>query len=55
MRMATVNFRDGVVAEALWLNYFNRYLYDSKVISAKEYALMTDKIAVRLNKKENRE
>ena len=55
MKAASANSREAAVAEELWLNYFNRYLYDNKIISAKEYELMTEKIAVRCStKKKNR-
>ena len=39
--------RERHVAEDLWLNYFNRYLFESGTISEKEYKLMTEKIAAR--------
>ena len=42
------------VAEELWLRYFNRYLYETGTISIKEYAAMSDKIAVRCGKKQNK-
>ena len=35
------------MAEDLWLNYFNRYLFESGTISEKEYKKMTEKIAIR--------
>ena len=34
-------------AEDAWLNYFNRYLFDNRVISEKEYKHMTEIIAIR--------
>lgn len=34
-------------AEDTWLNYFNRYLFESGTISEKEYKKMTEKIAIR--------
>ena len=34
-------------AEDAWLNYFNRYLFESGTISEKEYKKMTEKIAAR--------
>ena len=34
-------------AEDVWLNYFNRYLFESGTISDKEYRKMTEKIAMR--------
>lgn len=37
-------------AEDVWLNYFNRYLFESGTISEKEYKKMTEKIAMRKSK-----
>ena len=55
MKTASANSREAAVAEELWLNYINKYLFDHKIITAKEYALMTEKIAVRcITKKKNR-
>ena len=34
-------------AEDVWLNYFNRYLFEQGTISEKEYKKMTEKIANR--------
>ncbi len=34
-------------AEDVWLNYFNRYLFEHGTISEKEYKKMTEKIAAR--------
>jgi len=39
--------RERHMAEDLWLNYFNRYLFEHGTISEKEYKLMTEKIAAR--------
>ena len=39
--------REKQMAESLWLNYFNRYLFSYGVISEKEYKRMTEKIALR--------
>lgn len=39
--------REKRMAEDIWLNYFNRYLFESGAISEKEYKKMTEKIAVR--------
>ncbi len=39
------------MAEDLWLNYFNRYLFETKTISEKEYRKMTELIAVRKMKR----
>lgn len=35
------------MAEDIWLNYFNRYLFEYGTISEKEYKRMTEKIATR--------
>ena len=43
------------VAEELWLKYFNRYLYDTGTITIKEYAAMSDKIAISCRKKQNKD
>jgi hypothetical protein len=43
--------REWCLAEDLWLNYFNRYLFDHDTISEKEYKLMTEKIAARKAKR----
>lgn len=37
-------------AEDVWLNYFNRYLFEQGTISEKEYKKMTEKIANRTAK-----
>ena len=37
-------------AEDVWLNYFNRYLFECGTISEQEYKKMTEKIAVRREK-----
>ena len=34
-------------AEDIWLNYFNRYLFEQGTISEKEYKKMIEKIAIR--------
>ena len=39
------------MAERIWLNYFNHYLFESATISETEYKLMTEKIAVRFSEK----
>ena len=36
--------REKRMAEDLWLNYFNRYLFETKTISEKEYRKMTELI-----------
>ena len=43
--------REKRMAEDIWLNYFNRYLYESNTISEKEYKRMTEKIAARKAKR----
>ena len=35
------------VAEDIWLNYLNRYLFECGTISEKEYKKMIEKIAIR--------
>ena len=35
------------VAEGVWLDYFNRYLFEAGVITEREYTQMTEKIAER--------
>lgn len=39
--------REKRLAEDIWLNYLNRYLFESGTISEKEYKKMTEKIAAR--------
>ena len=39
------------LAEELWLNYFNRYLFEHGTISEREYKKMTEMIAARNDKK----
>ena len=39
--------REKRFAEDIWLNYFNRYLFEADTISEKEYKKMTEKIAAR--------
>ncbi len=41
-------------AEDVWLNYFNRYLFEHGTISEKEYKKMTEKIAARRPKPSRR-
>lgn len=55
MKTTSANSRETAMAEEFWLNYFNKYLYDHKIVSAKEYALMTEKIAVRCNMKKKKD
>ncbi len=35
------------MAKSIWLNYFNRYLYESGTITETEYKRMTEMIAKR--------
>ena len=35
------------LSEDLWLNYFNRYLFENGTITEKEYKKMVEKIAIR--------
>ena len=44
------NNRKKCIAEDLWLNYFNLYLFENKIISDKEFKKMTEKIAERKSK-----
>ena len=46
-KLLTDEERERRMAEDLWLNYFNRYLFEGGIISEKEYKRMTEKIAVR--------
>ena len=39
--------REKRMAEDIWLNYFNRYLFETGTISGKEYKKMTEKITTR--------
>ena len=39
--------QEKLVAEDIWLNYLNRYLFEHSTISEKEYKKMTEKIAIR--------
>lgn len=42
--------REKHIAEDIWLNYFNRYLFEHSTISETEYKKMTELIAVRKRK-----
>ena len=50
-KVITDEEREKRMAEDIWLNYFNRYLYESNTISKKEYKRMTEKIAARKAKR----
>lgn len=43
--------REKTLAEDIWLNYFNRYLFEHGTISEREYKKMTEMIAARNDKK----
>lgn len=43
------------LAEDIWLNYFNRYLYEQGTISEKEFKKMTELIAARKAKRSSAE
>lgn len=47
----TADEKEKRAAEAIWLNYFNRYLFKEGTISEKEYKRMTEKIAERTARK----
>lgn len=46
-KVLTDEEREKRMAENIWLNYFNRYLFECGTISEKEYKRMTEKIAAR--------
>ena len=50
-KVITDEEREKRMAEDIWLNYFDRYLYESNTISEKEYKRMTEKIAARKAKR----
>ena len=45
-KVLTDEDREKRMAEDIWLNYFNRYLFELGTISEKEYKRMTEKIAI---------
>lgn len=48
MRKALLNDEaEKCFAEDAWLNYLNRYLFESGTITEKQYRKMTEKIAAR--------
>lgn len=47
MGKTSANELERRMAEDLWLNYFNRYLFENGTISEKEYKKMVEKIAER--------
>lgn len=42
--------KEKLLAEDLWLSYFNRYLFEKAVITEKEFNRMTEKISLRRSK-----
>ena len=42
-KVLTDEEREKRMAEDIWLNYFNRYLFEHGTISEKEYKRMTEK------------
>ena len=38
------------IAEDVWLNYLNKYLFETGTISPREYKIMTEKTAQRKHK-----
>lgn len=46
-RTLTNEEREKRMAEDIWLNYFNRYLFEHGTISEKEYKKMNELIATR--------
>ncbi len=49
-KVLTNEEREKRMAEDIWLNYFNRYLFEHGAISEKEYKKMTELIAIRKSK-----
>lgn len=52
--MAPTNERKQVVAEKLWLTYFNNYLFDHGLITEQERNAVSAKIAARKPQANNR-
>ena len=50
-KVLTDEEREKRMAEDIWLNYFNRYLFEHGTISEREYKKMTEMIATRNDKK----
>ena len=50
-KVLTDEEREKRMAEDIWLNYFNRYLFEHGTISEKEYKKMTELIALRKSKR----
>ena len=49
-KVLTDEMREIKFAEDVWLDYFNRYLFEQGTISEKQYKKMTEKIAMRRSK-----
>ena len=47
VREKSDNEKARLLAESIWLNYFNRYLFEHGTISEKEFGHMSEKIAAR--------
>ena len=43
--------REKQMAEDIWLNYLNRYLFEHETISEKEYKKMTELISIRSSRR----
>lgn len=54
-KVLTSEEREKRLAEDIWLNYFNRYLYEQGTISEKEFKKMTELIAARKVKRSSAE
>ena len=40
-----------IMAEEIWLNYYNNYLYEHQVITEKEHTRMCNEIAIHCDRK----
>ena len=50
-KVLTDEEREKRMAEDIWLNYFNHYLFEHGTVSEKEYKKMTELIAIRKAKR----
>ncbi len=50
VKKALFDDKEKGVAEDIWLNYFNRYLFEIGTINEKEYKKMTELITMRKTK-----
>ena len=50
MRHISTEEKERRIAEDVWLQYLNKYLYEAGTISLSEYKIMTEKIAQRKQK-----